>query len=50
VRLAGATPVIVETKASDGYILQPDDLAAAITPKVANRNFTRQVHDLVSAT
>ena len=33
VQLAGGTPIFVETKIEDGYKLQPDKLAAAITPK-----------------
>ncbi|MCZ7675320.1 MAG: pyridoxal phosphate-dependent aminotransferase [Roseovarius sp.] len=33
VRLAGAEPVIVPTRAGDGYRLRPEALAAAITPK-----------------
>jgi aspartate/methionine/tyrosine aminotransferase len=33
VSLAGATPVIVDTKLEDGFLLQPDQLAEAITPK-----------------
>ncbi len=33
VRLAGAEPVIVPTRAEDGYRLRPEALAAAITPK-----------------
>jgi len=33
VLLAGATPVIVETKLEDGFKLSPKDLAAAITPR-----------------
>lgn len=32
-RLAGATPVIVETTAADGFLLSPEKLEAAITPK-----------------
>jgi aspartate aminotransferase len=33
VLLAGATPVVVETKLEDGFKLKPADLAAAITPR-----------------
>ena len=33
VNLAGGTPVAVETRAEDGFKLQPQDLEAAITPK-----------------
>ena len=33
VNLAGGTPVAVETRAKDGFKLQPQDLEAAITPK-----------------
>lgn len=33
VTLAGGTPVVVSTKAEDGYVLDPERLAAAITPK-----------------
>ena len=33
VRLAGATPVIVEARMEDGFRLTPDALEAAITPK-----------------
>ena len=33
VRLAGATPVIVETTAADGYILRPEALDAALTER-----------------
>ena len=33
VNLAGGTPVAVETRAKDGFKLQPRDLEAAITPK-----------------
>jgi aspartate aminotransferase len=33
VRLAGGTPVIVETAQADGYRMTPDQLAAAITPR-----------------
>jgi aspartate aminotransferase len=33
VLLAGANPVIVETKLADGFKLRPKDLAAAITPR-----------------
>ena len=33
VKLAGGVPVAVETRASDGFILQPEDLRTAITPK-----------------
>ena len=33
VLLAGATPVIVETKLEDGFKLSPEALAAAITPR-----------------
>lgn len=33
VRLAGATPVIVDTTLESGYKLTPEQLAAAITPK-----------------
>ena len=33
VLLAGATPVVVETKLEDGFKLKPEDLAAAITPR-----------------
>ena len=33
VLLAGATPVVVETKLADGFKLKPEDLAAAITPR-----------------
>ena len=33
VLLAGATPVVVETKLEDGFKLKPKDLAAAITPR-----------------
>ena len=33
VKLAGGTPVAVETRAEDGFKLQPQDLEAAITPK-----------------
>ena len=32
VNLAGGTPVAVETRAEDGFKLQPEDLDAAITP------------------
>ena len=33
VNLAGGTPVAVETRAEDGFKLQPEDLESAITPK-----------------
>ena len=33
VNLAGGTPVALETRAEDGFKLQPQDLEAAITPK-----------------
>ncbi|WP_334129785.1 pyridoxal phosphate-dependent aminotransferase [Sneathiella sp.] len=33
VKLAGGTPVAVETRARDGFIMQPADLRAAITPR-----------------
>ena len=33
VRLAGGVPVAVETTAEDGYVLRPEALEAAITPK-----------------
>ncbi|MCA0269113.1 MAG: pyridoxal phosphate-dependent aminotransferase [Bacteroidetes bacterium] len=33
VRLAGGVPVAVETTAEDGYVLRPEVLEAAITPK-----------------
>jgi aspartate aminotransferase len=33
VMLSGATPVVVETRMEDGFKLQPEALAAAITPK-----------------
>ncbi|WP_238858198.1 pyridoxal phosphate-dependent aminotransferase [Faunimonas pinastri] len=33
IRLAGGEPVIVETTRSEGWVLQPDALRAAITPK-----------------
>jgi aspartate aminotransferase len=33
IRLAGATPIIVETKEEDGWLLTGDALAAAITPR-----------------
>ena len=33
VKLAGATPVILETKAADGFLVDPEALSAAITPK-----------------
>ncbi|WP_102960094.1 pyridoxal phosphate-dependent aminotransferase [Mangrovicella endophytica] len=33
IRLAGGVPVIVSTRAADRWVLQPQDLAAAITPK-----------------
>lgn len=33
VKLAGATPVILETKASDGFLVDPEALSQAITPK-----------------
>lgn len=33
VKLAGGTPVIVKTKAEDGFILGPEDLQRVITPK-----------------
>lgn len=33
VKFAGATPVIVETKVEDGFLLKPEALAAAITSK-----------------
>src|SRR4029079_5799152 len=33
VLLAGATPVVVETKLEDGFKLKPEALARAITPK-----------------
>ena len=33
VNLAGGTPVAVETRAEDGFKLQPQDLEAVITPK-----------------
>ena len=33
VKLAGATPVILETKAEDGFLLDPEVLSKAITPK-----------------
>ena len=33
VNLAGGEPVAVETRAEDGFKLQPEDLEAAITPK-----------------
>lgn len=33
VRLAGGTPVIVPTRADRGFVLHPDDLEAAITPR-----------------
>lgn len=32
-RLAGATPVIIETTAAEGFLLSPEKLAAALTPK-----------------
>ena len=32
-RLVGATPVIVETTAADGFLLSPEKLEAALTPK-----------------
>ena len=33
VRLVGATPVVVETTEADGFLLRPEALAAALTPK-----------------
>lgn len=33
VKLAGATPIIMETKAEDGFLVDPEALAKAITPK-----------------
>jgi len=33
VKLAGAIPVILETKASDGFLVDPEALSQAITPK-----------------
>ncbi|MBD9538927.1 pyridoxal phosphate-dependent aminotransferase [Ensifer sp. ENS04] len=33
VKLAGGTPVAIETRRDKGFILQPEDLRAAITPK-----------------
>lgn len=33
VKLAGATPVILQTKAEDGFLVDPEALAKAITPK-----------------
>ena len=33
VRLVGGRPVIVNTKAADGFVLRPEDLQRAITPK-----------------
>jgi len=33
IKLAGATPVIVQTRAEDSFCLQPQDLAAALTPR-----------------
>lgn len=32
VKLAGATPIILETKAADGFLVDPEALSAAITP------------------
>mmetsp|Transcript_60411 Transcript_60411/g.136559 ORF Transcript_60411/g.136559 Transcript_60411/m.136559 type:complete len:464 (-) Transcript_60411:231-1622(-) len=51
VKLAGGAPVIVETKREDGYLLQPDVLAAALTPRTRllifcnPSNPTGAVHD-----
>jgi aspartate aminotransferase len=33
VKLVGATPVIVQTRADEGFALHPDELIAAITPR-----------------
>ena len=33
VRIVGATPVIVPTREEDGFLLQPEALAAALTPR-----------------
>jgi aspartate aminotransferase len=33
IKLAGATPVIVQTKPDDGFTVHPDKIIAAITPK-----------------
>jgi len=33
VKLTGATPVILGTKAADGFLVDPEALSAAITPK-----------------
>lgn len=33
VKLAGATPVIMQTRAEDGFLVDPEALAKAITPK-----------------
>jgi len=33
VKLSGATPVIIDTTAAENYLLSPEKLAAAITPK-----------------
>ncbi|MBL8714446.1 MAG: pyridoxal phosphate-dependent aminotransferase [Myxococcales bacterium] len=33
VRLVGATPVVIETTEADGFLLRPEALAAALTPK-----------------
>ena len=51
VKLAGGTPVVVETKCEEGYILQPEALAAALSPKTRMlvlcnpSNPTGAVHD-----